>query len=424
MSGLWMGAAALFGVAVLFVWLPVLRRKRVPVAPSQMVQNVDIFRERVAEIERDRDAGTITAAQFEQLKLELERGLLMEAESAGSETQLHGLARPWVPALVLTVLVPAGAFLLYQDWGAADRLELALQMRGVAESSSDGQRAEAVDDLIRGLEARVRADPENLEDHYLLARSHLEIGDYDQAAATYRDLMKLAGEQPELLAEYGQALFFAADRVLTPEAEGALSRALELAPENRIALGMLGMGLYGRGDFASALKLWERALALATPGPGREALERGIESARMQLQMAGAAPSTDSVPAVAKTGSTDSAAGSSLKVLVEAAPEVLAGIDKATSVFIFARSPDGPPMPLAVARLQVADLPALVTLDDSMAMTPMARLSMVERVNVVARIAMGGTPQAQAGDFQGLREGVVVADQDEVLKLLIQDPVI
>lgn len=424
MSGLWAGAVALFGAAVLFVWLPVWRRNRETVAASQTTQNVDIFRERVAELERDHLAGAISDTQYDQLKLELERGLLLEADPSQPEPPHHGLSRPWIPAVVLSVLVPAGAFILYQDWGAADRLELAMQMQGVAESGSEGQRAEAIDDLIRGLQERVRANPENLEDHYLLARSYLEVGDYGQAAKTYQDLMKSAGEQPELLAEYGQALFFAADRSLTPEAEAAFSRALELAPDNRVALGMLGMGMYGRGDFGTALELWERALALAVPGPGREALERGIESARAQLKMAGGSTSTAPAAVTAGSDAAPGASAGSLKVLVEADPEVLEGVDRATSVFIFARSPDGPPMPLAVARLQVSDLPALVTLDDSMAMTPMARLSMASRVNVVARIALGGTPQAQSGDFQGLREGVVVAEQEEVLKLLIQDRVI
>lgn len=81
-------------------------------------------------------------------------------------------------------------------------------------------------------------------------------------------------------------------------------------------------------------------------------------------------------------------------------------------------------MPLAVARMTVGDLPTLVTLDDSMAMAPMARLSMAEQVNITARISIGGTPQVQAGDYQAGRESVPVRGQDQVLRLLIRDEVI
>ncbi|MCB1748584.1 MAG: c-type cytochrome biogenesis protein CcmI, partial [Gammaproteobacteria bacterium] len=68
---------------------------------------------------------------------------------------------------------------------------------------------------------------------------------------------------------------------------------------------------------------------------------------------------------------------------------------------VLARAPQGPPAPLAVTRLRLAELPAQVRLDDSMAMVPGHNLSAHETVEVLARVSRSGAPQASPGDLEG-----------------------
>jgi cytochrome c-type biogenesis protein CcmH len=75
-------------------------------------------------------------------------------------------------------------------------------------------------------------------------------------------------------------------------------------------------------------------------------------------------------------------------------------------VFIFARAAEGPPMPLAVVRARVRDLPYRFRLDDSMAMTPAMKLSTFPRVVVGARVSSSGTAAPQPGDLQGTSAAV------------------
>jgi cytochrome c-type biogenesis protein CcmH len=58
-------------------------------------------------------------------------------------------------------------------------------------------------------------------------------------------------------------------------------------------------------------------------------------------------------------------------------------------------------MPLAILQ-QVKDLPLTFTLDDSMAMSPAARLSSAQRVVIGARISKHGDATTRPGDLQGL----------------------
>ena len=76
------------------------------------------------------------------------------------------------------------------------------------------------------------------------------------------------------------------------------------------------------------------------------------------------------------------------------------------SVFVYAKAMNGPPMPLAVKRLSVSDLPAQVTLSDSDAMIPNMNLSAFDQIVVGARVSKTGNPVAQAGDLFVELEGV------------------
>ena len=95
----------------------------------------------------------------------------------------------------------------------------------------------------------------------------------------------------------------------------------------------------------------------------------------------------DEIPAIATT---------TVDVSLDAAFDVAS----VATVFVIARDPERPGPPVAVKRLNVGDLPARIELTDADAMLPGRGLKGVQTVELVARVALGGSATAVAGDME------------------------
>jgi cytochrome c-type biogenesis protein CcmH len=107
----------------------------------------------------------------------------------------------------------------------------------------------------------------------------------------------------------------------------------------------------------------------------------------------------------------------SVRVLVELAPELSAPAD--ATVYVFARAVGGPPMPLAVTRLEAAALPSVVTLSDAQAMVPGQGLGSVPEVELVARVSASGDVRGAPGDLEGRAGPVDPRATERVVPLLV-----
>jgi len=157
-----------------------------------------------------------------------------------------------------------------------------------------------------------------------------------------------------------------------------VERALEIDPKNLKALALAGTAAFERKDYELAARTWGRMLPLVpAESEDARAIRANIDEA---LALRG---------------------GKALRGEVRLDEKLKDRVSPDDTVFIFARAAEGPPMPLAVLRRQVRDLPASFALDDSMAMTPGAKLSNFSRVVVGARISRSGNAVPRPGDLQG-----------------------
>ena len=86
------------------------------------------------------------------------------------------------------------------------------------------------------------------------------------------------------------------------------------------------------------------------------------------------------------------AASSGLRVRVALDPDLAARarLRGDATVFVIARAAGGPPMPVAVERHTLQDLPLDITLDDGDSPMPTQKLSAMREVEVLARISASG----------------------------------
>lgn len=395
-------AAAMVLAALGLVLPPLLGRGRGS-AETRQELNVVIHRERLSELDADLAEGAIDETQHQQARAELERDLLENTADDGGE--IEGSARPggrWV-AIAVALALPVLAGGLYWQLGARHLID------GVPAQAED--RGPSVEEMVTRLAERMEKNPDDPTGWVMLGRSYLVMERYAEAVQAYAKAYALASDQPELLADYAEALSMAAGASMAGRPVELIREALRLDPENTKALWLAGIAAYQGGERASAVAVWRRLASLLPPeSDNASVVNDAIARVQGELQGNSAVPSVAAVSEAKVVVAVELAAGLS----AQAAPE--------DTVFVFARPDQGPPMPLAAVRLQVKDLPTTVTLDDTQAMMAERKLSSQQQVTVSARVSKSGNAVAQTGDLQGSIAQVPVRSGEPV-KLIIDQRV-
>ncbi|MEO6365629.1 MAG: cytochrome C biogenesis protein, partial [Luteimonas sp.] len=193
------------------------------------------------------------------------------------------------------------------------------------------------------------------------------------------------------------------------QAVSMLQRALRLQPQQQRGRWFLGIAQRQAGNPAAAAATWQPLLAQVDVKTAAS-LRAQIDAARSD----GGLP-----PLPAATGSAPVSANA-LTVQVMLDPDFAARVrlNGNASIFVIARVPGGPPMPVAVERRSVRDLPLTVILDDSDGPMPTRKLSALEEVEVVARLSASGNAMRQADDLESLPVRVTLPAR-QVIELTI-----
>lgn len=258
---------------------------------------------------------------------------------------------------------------------------------------------QSLEEGVIRLQAALQADPQRADGWALLARSQNELGRKTEAAASYLRAVQLAPDEPGLLLEAAQARAQIADHQFDDTALQWLQQARQLAPENERALWLIGIVQRQRGQNKEAAQTWESLLPRLEPAAAT-ALRTQIDSARAA---AGLAPAERPAAPTATPG-----AANTITVSVMLDPDFAARVRLRgdASVFVIARIPAGPPMPVAVQRHRLQGLPLTITLSDADSPMPTQRLSALHEVEVFARLSASGDATRQPGDIDSLPQRV------------------
>lgn len=393
--GFWIAAGALALMAVLAVLWPWLGHRGGSSAENGRL-NLSIYRQRLAELDRERAAGLLDARQYEVARGELEDNLATDLSagddpSSGVGGEGIGGRRGGPLLAAVAAILPVLAVLIHLQLTPEPP---ASAHGGLAGGALDDVELEA---MVADLEARVEADPEDAEGWLVLARSHRFMARHEAAARAFGQAHRLLGDRPELNVAYAESLMLAHDGRTPPEAARLLESALEARPDHADGLWLGAIAAYQSGDLETARNRLHRLRAQV---PEDSDAARSVEDALRRVDAAAAPAQEADTP--------------NLRVTVELAPGMAERVGKDAVVMVFARPVEGG-VPLAVARTG-PKLPETVTLASGGMGSGGPALADLDRVEVVARVSQSGDATARSGDLQGT---ATVAPEAEGIRVVI-----
>ncbi|GIK99338.1 MAG: c-type cytochrome biogenesis protein CcmI [Alphaproteobacteria bacterium] len=282
----WIGAGLLTAVVVVLLLRPLFRGAGETAARS--AYDLAVYRDQLAELDRDIARGVLSPEQAAAARLEIERRILAAAgpeERPAPAAARSARAPRWVAA-ALAVALPALALSVYVQLGAPGLLSGSARL-----AAPDAPGAEAPDDLVAladQLAKRMAETPDDPRGWLLLARSYAALGRYQDSATAYAAAISHgAAEGPqgaEVQAAYGEALAASAGGQITVAAQAAFEAALAIDPAEPRARFYLALAEAQKGRVQEALDAWV-ALEAEAPAdaPWRPAVTAQIEQAAAAL---------------------------------------------------------------------------------------------------------------------------------------------
>lgn len=392
----WLAILSLIVIALLIVWRIFSSSKDTVGAENINIRqetNVTLYHEHLAQLEADLAEGSIEQDSYLQLKAELDKTLLQDANLTRTLNEEQN-TRSWLWPLVIALSVVSFSFFSYMKLGSYQLLNTPVAIESSDHSQLTPEQMLAF--RLQQLEQVVADEPENAEAWFSLGQAYISVGKFDNAIAAFDKVMEQVGEHAEILGPKAQAMYYKNDQQIDAGVQRVIDQALALDSLDPATNILLGMDSFSHQDFAKAVQYWEVVLNSERPGISTDALADAVEEAKNQLRLR-----NESAPLVNDNKTSDMSLPH-LTVEVSLASslqeQLISGDDK--TVFIYAIASDGPRMPLAAVKIKTSDLPVTIVLDDSQAMTPQMRLSSVNKVHIYAVVSMQGSVGIKSGDFK------------------------
>jgi len=274
--------ALMTAVAIFAVLWPLSREPRNAAADSQ---DVEVYRDQLDEIERDRKAGLIGASEAEAARVEISRRLLAAADSSekpGSKPTPSPVWRRRAAALIALLVLPAIAAAFYIRQGSpqlpgaplAGRLDAPLENR-------------SIESMVAQVEAHLEKNPNDGQGWQVVAPVYMRMGRFNDAVRARAQTIRLLGSNADREADLGEAQVAAANGVVTADAKATFERALKADAGNLKAQYFTGLAAEQDGRPEDAARTWRAMLDRAPPNaPFRALIQQSL--ARVEPKTAAA----------------------------------------------------------------------------------------------------------------------------------------
>jgi cytochrome c-type biogenesis protein CcmH len=367
--------------------------------------NAAVYRDQMAELDREFVMGNLSYEELKAARDELSERLLADVgdaavadapKSAAASSAAAVWRKPWLSIGLLVFLVPVASMVMYSVLGEPAALDPLALKQGTDASAE--VTPEKLTEMATALTRRLQDEPNSMEGWVMLGRVQRARAHYEESAEAYAKALTLSRddnlsiERAEVLAQNNGGSF-------AGEPWSIIQRVLTADPHHLNALFLAGSASYAEMNFNTALRYWERAREVVpADSPDAPELDRAIAEARDKMGLPAIPPRATNIAAEMQANKAAMAA-SSISGRVTLVKEIKGLVAPTDTVFVYATPVTGSRMPIAILRTTADKLPLDFTLDDSMAMSPNAKLSGMDEVTVRVRISKSGQATAQPGDY-------------------------
>lgn len=433
MTSFWIISGIFIVTALLFIIPTLLRNRDIQLENLEHdAVNITVYRDQIAELDRDLENDILTQEQYDKSKQELQQRMLQDVSQKEKmiikkNKKIHNIAL----STIITLTLPLAAVFLYLVIGDTRGLLPQAQLANATQMNRGGSNAPTGHDnfssVLENLIERLNQNPEDIEGWIMLGRTYAIMERYTEASNTYARLTELVPNNPQILSDYADVLAMKNQGTLAGKPTELIHEALRIDPQYPKALALAGTAAFEQEKYDQAAAHWEKLLeviptdsqlAKSVKDSINEAKllastgKKGIEAEHQVVNKVADAQTEASTQPEKSTNDTTMPVSLEISGHVTISKELAAKASPNDTLFIYARAKIGPKMPLAILRLKANDLPATFTLTDDMAMTPAMKMSSFPEVVIEARVSKSGQAVPASGDLQGFSEPIKIGSNN------------
>jgi len=292
---LWLILALMTAAAIFAVLWPLSRHGGTGRSGSDLA----VYRDQLAEIDRDLAAGLIVGQEAEAARVEVSRRLLAaadQAQPAPAMPQTTALRRRRMTSLVALVLLPLGAAALYLSFGSPHLPGMPLSAR-----NTQAPDTRSIESMVAQVETHLERNPEDGRGWEVLAPVYMRAERFNDAVRARGNALRLLGATAGREGDLGEAMVAAANGVVTADAKAVFERALALDAADLKARYYMGLAAEQDGKPQDAARIWRDLLEKAPPdAPYRPLIQSSlsrVDPAAADASPPAASPSSEDVAA-------------------------------------------------------------------------------------------------------------------------------
>lgn len=383
MWSFWLLATLMLVIGLGFVVIPFVKYK---LDGSTFDASSDWFKKRQQELEQEMKSGLFSEQEYQQALTELKITAKEELTTAKGQTQVNSVKQTKLvlgASLIFVVLIVVfyavnGHYKKLEDWQQT-LLKMPELSQKVIKDVEQQVTPEDLQDFALGLRSKL-AEKEDHIGWMLLGRVLMSLGDLDGALPAFEKSYNMQKNNVSNTVSFAQALQAKGETWDVQRSLSLLQEAMIFKPDNELAIILFGEGHMALEDFEMAKKSFEIAKQMISPTDVRvSAINQRLDYIESRLQ-------------------SSDVASVSLAIKVTAIEAV--NLEQFQYLFVFAKT-DQMPMPIAVKKIPVSNLPVTLELTDIDMMLPEQSLNDYSEVNLFARLSKDEQASFIKGEWQG-----------------------